>query len=374
MNTEHRPDSALPYRVRWRGPDGTRHAKAFATEKERDAFIADRNTQRKRYGQAVRHVSAIEVQTWHEFRQLVGDHHPLTVAREWLHFRGTVADLSVADAWHQFNADQEQRALSGDTHSHRRLHGKRLCAAFAGKQVASLTTDALAAWVGKSGDSYKTRRHHLKTAKHFLQWLVDRRKLAHNPANAVTLPDGSEFDDDGKPVHRDVNILSVADCKKLFDANARLPVVGRLALEAFGGLRYTSAKRLIGADINWTARGVSMPAYAHKSGKRHYVEGWPENLWKWLESAPTACWEMEPRKYQSEKLAAFIRAGVELTHNCLRHSFATYHLAANRDARLTAYLMTKTSLQSLNNDYRGRGTEAEGLAWFAIVPAERTAS
>lgn len=71
---------------------------------------------------------------------------------------------------------------------------------------------------------------------------------------------------------------------------------------------------------------------------------------------------------KSVKLAAFIRAGVGLTHNCLRHSFATYHLAANKDARLTAYLMTKTSLQSLNNDYRGRATEAEGLAWFAISP------
>jgi len=368
MNLDFRADSALPYRVRWRGPDGVRHAKAFATEKERDAFIRERETQKKRFGQAVRHVSAVEVQVWEEFRQMVGDVHPLTVAKEWLHYRGTVAELTVAEAWKQFNEDQEQRTLSADTHSHRRLHGKRLSAAFAGKHVAAVTTDALSAWIAKTGESAKTRRHHLKTAKHFLQWLVDRRKLSFNPADAVTPPDASEFDDDGKPVHHDVNILSVEDCAKLFTANAGRPVVGRLALEAFGGLRYTSAKRLVAADLNWTAKGVTMPAYAHKSGKRHYVDGWPPNLWRWLESAPAACWTMEPRRYQEEKLAAFTRADVKLTHNCLRHSFATYHLAAHKDARLTAYLMTKNSLQSLNNDYRGRATEAQGVAWFQILP------
>lgn len=56
------------------------------------------------------------------------------------------------------------------------------------------------------------------------------------------------------------------------------------------------------------------------------------------------------------------------THNCLRHSFATYHLAGFKEAKLTAYLMTKTSLQSLQNDYRGRATEADGRAWFEVVP------
>lgn len=54
--------------------------------------------------------------------------------------------------------------------------------------------------------------------------------------------------------------------------------------------------------------------------------------------------------------------------NVCRHSFATYHLAAFKDPKLTGYLMTKTSLSSINNDYRGRATHAAGLEYFAILP------
>lgn len=368
MAFEERPTSSLPFRARWRGPDGVRHARSFPSAAMRDAFVAEWSRQRKDYGKAVRVVQAVDVQTWAEFREICGEVHPLQVAREWLHFRGVSSDLPIADAWMMFNSDQEQRKLSPDTHSHRRLHGKRLCAAFAGISAASVTTEALERWVAQTGESAKTRRHHLKTAKHFFEWLKDRRKISHNPADAVTPPDASEFDAEGKPVHADVNILTVDECRTLFAKNAGKAVVGRLALEAFGGLRYTSAARLVKADIAWTEKGITLPAYAHKSGKRHYVDGWPANLWRWLESAPAACWELSKRDYQGEKLMAFARADVKLTHNCLRHSFATYHLSAYKDARLTAYLMTKTSLQSLNNDYRGRATEEAGKAWFGIVP------
>lgn len=165
--------------------------------------------------------------------------------------------------------------------------------------------------------------------------------------------------------------------------------IGRLAFEAFGGARYTTAARLRHRHIQWEDQGIEMPGYLHKSGERHFVQGWPANLWAWMKHAPDACWDLSARQYADLKREAFVRAGFkppepspeekhewtreqlaafEAMRNVLRHSFGTYHLAAYRKPSETLELMTKTSLRSLNRDYRGRATQASALEYFSIMP------
>jgi site-specific recombinase XerC len=391
-------DKRLPCVARWRNPDGTKTGRSFAEPVARAIFAASWAKQREEYGKAAAFVDGSKVETWTEFERLIPNVHPLTVAREWLEWRGTDSALAVADAWKAFNEDQEKRKLSGDTHSHRRLHGQRICAALGSKMAASVKTEDLDTWLAglKNPDTgqpmgAKSKTHHLKTVRHFFEWLKDRRKVPHNPADAVTPPEATEIDPQtGTPRHKDVNVLPVDQARALFEANRDSICVGRLALEFFGGLRNSSAGRLRAEDIDWQHQGITLPGPLHKSGKRHYVEGWPANLWAWMKHAKEACWALEKREYAEEKRAAFVRAGLkppapspaeqnrkwtveelakfEAMKNVARHSFATYHLAAFKDAKLTAYLLTKTSLQSLNNDYRGRATTAAGEAYFAIVP------
>ncbi len=365
---EERRGKTLPFLARWRTSDGKKEARSFADPSARSAFAAGWLRQRDKFGALAQLVEARTLATWNEFRKIVGDVHPLTVAREWVELRGSASSLTIEDAWADFNADQENRKLSGDTHSHRRLHGKRICAHLRGKTAASVETEAIDAWLAAMESSPKSKRHHLKTARHFFEWLKDRRKIPHNPCDAVTLPDATVLDENGDPLHHEVNILTVEQVAQLLRSNRDEKCIGRLALECLGGLRYTSAARLVADDIQWDDRGIVMPGPKHKSGKRHFVDGWPDALWAWMKLAPASCWQIPQREYLEEKRRAFTRAAVKSSHNCLRHSFATYHLAAFKDARLTAYLMTKTSIQSLNNDYRGRATQADGLTYFQIKP------
>jgi integrase len=184
-----------------------------------------------------------------------------------------------------------------------------------------------------------------------------------------------------------VNILAIRQARHLFEVNKDALCVGRLALEAFAGMRYSSAARLKFADIDFEEKGITMPGPQHKSGKRHYVDGWPENLWLWIERAPRACWDRPRHDYLRLKRQAFEQAGLKPTapgngktwstkelaqfdamRNVLRPSAATYHLAAYRNPRLKLYLMTKKSLSSLNHDYRGRATQAAGLEYYGIAP------
>ena len=54
-------------------------------------------------------------------------------------------------------------------------------------------------------------------------------------------------------------------------------------------------------------------------------------------------------------------------HNSLRHGFCTYRVAATRDVPRTA-LEAGNSAATIFPHYRALATEAEGKAWFAIVP------
>lgn len=69
------------------------------------------------------------------------------------------------------------------------------------------------------------------------------------------------------------------------------------------------------------------------------------------------------------KLSEIVRADVPHPRNCLRHSFTSYHVAANKDAARTSVILCHTSPAMLWRHYKGRATEADGLAWFRIVPA-----
>jgi integrase len=268
------------------------------------------------------------------------------------------------------------------------LHLARLGNALGDRRFTSITPEDLRDWLkalkpgrlNGSAPSAFTIRSHCKSIRTLWSAAVVQRWASYNAAAAVPIPQISGEGDE-------VNILTVDEARRLFAANHDALCVGRLALEAFGGLRYTSAARLTRNDILPGEKGIVMPGRKHKSGKRHFVSGWPPNLFKWIRHARPECWEIGERAYLDLKRAAFVRAGLkpdvpetgkalrpdevavlETRKNALRHSFATYHLAAFQNQQLTVYLMTKTSISSLNDDYRGRATRSDALAYFQIAP------
>jgi integrase len=204
-----------------------------------------------------------------------------------------------------------------------------------------------------------TVRGHWKILSAFFRWCIRERLCTHNPCEAAPGP---------RVVNEEVAVLSVADGGRLFAVNAALPVAARMALEAFGGLRFSHAGRLAFEELDFERRGIILAASKHKSRRRGYLEGLPDNLWRWLAAAPAQTWAMSPCQYMHEKSAAFRRAGVANPGNGLRHSFASYLLALTNDAAKTAEKMQHTSARTLYQYYKGSVTAADAAKWFAIVP------
>lgn len=114
--------------------------------------------------------------------------------------------------------------------------------------------------------------------------------------------------------------------------------------------------------------GLRIPAAKLKTRQNQFLDGLPPNLFAWLRWSMPDQWRMDPRQYLEQKSRAFVRAGVENPGNALRKSFASYHVAAFKDAPRTSLIMCHKSPRELWNTYRGIASEADGRAYFEILP------
>lgn len=269
----------------------------------------------------------------------------------------------------------------GDTFSHLTKHlSRRLCDALGDMPLRNVKADHLRTWVaglkhdrtGKPLDML-TKRHHLIAVKTFFRRCWREGWIERDPTMPIVLPAIEE---------RDVNVVAVEQAFNFFKVNRDHRSIGRIALEAFGGLRYTSAGKIVKGDIKFERRGIELPSNKHKSRKRKYRQGQPPCLWAWLKHAPDECWELTFRQYREDKREMSVMAGMrpmilkndaDRAHarelkNVWRHSFASYLLAKEKDFAPIAYLM-QHARSTTTEIYEGRADELDAHRYFSITPA-----
>ena len=383
-----------PFFLQWRVPDEKRpgfkrrETKSFKTREHREIVARDLAFKVEKHGVAVMDFDPARWLRYLEFQKIVGeDTDPILVGHEWLASRqgiGTAGAtaITVRDAWTKYRALRfGVEKLSPDTWRHIDKHvGERFCATFGSLLLSEITADHVRDWMSKLVSSRTgkpieavTRRHHRKDVATFFDRCWREGWIARNPCDLVAVPAVEE---------NDVIVISPADALAFFTANRDARVIGRIALEAFGGLRYSSAAKIQKEHLNFAEQGIEMPGSSHKSGKRKYRQGHPDVLWQWLNHAPETCWTMTPLQYREEKRAAFVRAklrpvGLENDEdretvrglrNVWRHSFASYMLAKTKSIATVGYLMQHTN-PATTQIYEGRASEKDAEAYLAITPA-----
>jgi len=354
--------------VQWREPGESKvTTRGFDSEKGQIKFARELARKREAVGLGVLSFDPVKWQRFLFFEAQLGgiDNFP-EVVRVWNESGRGPSGGEAAGAVGRFLLEKERQGVSRDTYQ----RYDRLLALFAGdfggRDLGEITADELVRWIdgqrwrGQPFDAC-TKNNWRTLLRAFFQASVRRRELGYNPLDEVAR---------WGLVQKPVGILTPEEGRRLFEVNRDAVFIGRLALEAFAGLRYSSAKRLRLADLNFEDRGIVLPANMLKTARRVYVDGFPDVLWEWLERAPAACWELTERQYQRLKGAAFAQAGVPWPDNCLRHSFCTYHIAKYKNVGLTATLLCHSNLKMLTRHYRGNATSSEGVAWFEIGPGK----
>lgn len=349
--------------VQWRA-DGKRVSRSFDSKAAALRVVAVKAAEKKEQGAAALAVDMAEWRRWLDFKAALGGAELAQVLEVWQKYAPRADSMTVSEAVEKYRDLRKNEGAVGDTWTHIKNGTARLVDAVGHLTLAEVTADDLRAWLATmtaKGMAPVTVVNNYKIARAFLNRAVSEGWVAECVADRVTPP---------KVPAEEVTVLSAADAAKLFAANKDEPVMVRLALEAFGGLRYSSAARLKADDIRWDERGIMLPGAKHKSGRRHYLEGLPANLWAWLDKwrHDPRPWAMTQRQILTAKGKAFAAAKVANPGNVLRHSFCSYHIAAHTDAAKTAVLLQHTNQVMLYKHYKGVVSAADAAAYFAIVP------
>jgi integrase len=351
-------------------------ASALSAGQARDALASlDRLADfRRQTGRSVSLLGAVA-----EFVEAAAKLHGRTLGEAVESFLNTVANVrrkDVSEAVEEFiradeprtKADEDQRAqLSRKYAYNRAIMLRRFAGAFQNTAVCDLAKEHLDKFFETLADfSAKSRNHHRAAVRQFLRWNVRKDFLAstHRLGEADAMrPERANT--------AEVLFYSPSEFRALLEA-ADGPMRALVAIGGLAGLRTQELLRLDWSDL-WRVVGhVEVTAQASKTRSRRLVELCPALL-AWLEPFRTftkgRIWTAHEISFQRDLRGLCEKAEVTRKPNGLRHSFCSYHLAANANENATA-LQAGHAPAMVHGAYKGLCTKAEAEKWFAVTPAK----
>lgn len=248
------------------------------------------------------------------------------------------------------------------------------------KLVSEITRADIEKWLFHNDYAPATIRTKLIDARTFFRAGLARGWLTADPTAAI-----EEITLDNKPP----GILTVVQASALMHAcRAVCPeFCGWFALALFGGIRPEELEKMSEKNVQLERGYAEVPAEIAKTRQRRLV-ALSDNCKAWigigLELPPTnwrgrqnkvrlaAGFAGAKRTLKNDKEIWVPVPGTEWPHDCLRHSFASYHLAKHQSAEQTALQMGHRSTDMLFRHYRELVTKEEAEKFWAIAPCRRT--
>jgi integrase len=237
----------------------------------------------------------------------------------------------------------------------------RFCQDFGQRPIAGITVDELDNWLRGLPGSPQSRANYRTILGSLFSYATKRRMLDTNPVVHTAKP---------KLIDNPPEIFAVDELRALLEAALRIEpsVVPMLAIGAFAGLRDAEIKRLDWSEVDLARDHIEVKAAKSKSARRRIVPMQP-NLVAWLRSYSGSKSQVVPPN--SRRKLAKVRKAAGLTrwpNNGLRHSFASYRLAAIHDAPRVASELGHTSPTMLYSTYREVVMPEEAERYWNIAP------
>jgi integrase len=243
-----------------------------------------------------------------------------------------------------------------------RLYFKRFCQDFANRLIADITVEELDTWLRDLPGSPKTRADYRANIGVLFSYAAQRRMIDFNPVAFTAKP---------KLIDRPPEIFKVDELRALLEAATRTApdVLPMLVIGAFAGLRDAEIKRLDWSEVNLGRGHIDVKAAKAKSARRRIVPIMP-NLAAWLRPYSEMTGAVVPFAARGKLDRVRKAAGLaRWPKNGLRHSFASYRVAAIDDGPRVAAELGHTSPQMLYSTYRELVLPEEAERYWKIAPA-----
>ena len=243
-----------------------------------------------------------------------------------------------------------------------RLYFKRFCRDFGNRLIADITVEELDNWFRDLPVSPKTRADYRSNIGVLFSYAAQHRMIQFNPVTFTAKP---------KLVDAPPEIFTVDQLRGLLEAAQKTEpeVLPMLAIGAFTGLREAEIQRLDWNEVKFARGHIDVMAAKAKSARRRIVPIQP-NLGAWLQPYSAMQGPIVPKAARG-KLER-VRKAARLTKwpkNGLRHSYASYRLAAIHDAPRVAAELGHTTPQLLYSTYRELVLPEEAERYWKIAPA-----
>jgi integrase len=232
---------------------------------------------------------------------------------------------------------------------------------FGNRPIAGITVEELDNWLRGLPGAPKTRTNFRTNIGVLFSYATKRRMLDFNPVVHTAKP---------KLPDNPPEIFTVDELRALLDAANRIAidVLPMLAIGAFAGLRDAEIKRLDWSEVDLTRGHIEVKAAKAKSARRRIIQIQP-NLAEWLRPYAAMKGSVVPEGARRKLDRVCKAAGPSRwPNNGLRHSFASYRLAAAHDAPRVASELGHTSPQMLYSTYRELVLPEEAERYWKLVP------
>jgi integrase len=238
----------------------------------------------------------------------------------------------------------------------------RFCQDFGNRSIPSIAVDELDNWLRDLPLSPKSRANYRANIGVLFSYAEQRGIIDRNPIPRTAKP---------KLIDRPPEIFAVDELRALLEAATRTAhdVVPMLAIGAFAGLREAEIQRLDWHEIDLARGHIEIKAAKAKSARRRIVPIQP-NLAGWLRPYAGRSGRVVPTGARRKLDRVREVAGLaRWPQNGLRHSFASYRLAAIHDAPRVSAELGHTSPQMLYSTYRELVLPEEADRYWKIDPA-----
>jgi integrase len=269
--------------------------------------------------------------------------------------------VTVAQLTDEVLEAKRRDGMSGAYLSDLKIRLARFCRDFGDRPIASVTVEEIDNWLRSLEGSPKSRANYRANIGVLFSYATKRRMLETNPVLHTAKP---------KLPDNPPQIFTVDELWTLLEAANRVAVdvVPMLAIGAFAGLRDAEIKRLDWSEVDLARGHIEIKAAKAKSARRRIIPIQP-NLAEWLRPYAAMQGSVVPEGARGKLDRVCKAAGLSRwPNNGLRHSFASYRLAACYDAPRVAGELGHTSPQMLYSTYRELVLPTEAQRYWKLVP------
>jgi len=234
--------------------------------------------------------------------------------------------------------------------------------AFGDTPVSHVTIDDLDRWIDEQNGGASRRNKRRRHLVGMFNFAIKRRWREDNPASNLETANTNR----ARPY-----VMPVEDVEAVmrYTVENESEMVPYMALCLFAGIRpHGEMERLDWRDISLERCEIYVSDEVSKTGDDRYVK-MTDNLVRWIrphkrQSGPV---------FHSRRVFDRIRskAGVRWAQDCMRHSFASYHLAMWQKRGETAEQMGHTNMRILAKHYRRAVRQEDAAKFWSIAPAKQ---